>query len=676
MAKIEVILDGQNRQITKHQLFALARRGMIGPKTSILVDGSLVMAKNVKGIIFASSDPDMKSERTEKQFTPDIFDIAAESLSSTKQITPPKPSCPSKATTPPSLPGNIATDYSNTSHSESIPASKIYNVFLRIFKSNPVLSVIPIAILFICCIFFFVGILSSTKKCKPAYTSKKEQQSKGIAFVQKIIEKEFSSYKVDFKDDVNFQRIQILSEMIPSGAEFDEVIKNFPKELGDVDRETLLIVDSNPKRIFEDLSRSSFWGVIPDVDRNLFCCVGLWKGCEFYSITGNMVVDEINKKSNNLKYSAILASHNTQGFFALEIKIDNKRLETDLPPFVNPASIKLNQPCKTWNDYSSAEKMYFIIHDAILQHQQHPGYPLSNTKRLWRKVMSLRDKYEVVFLLKKYMDETCKDERGEIDDALTETILRLLKETVDNITSVPDSFEGISDIVELMSSCNLLSNRLTGEDVYSQDDMREIRKSSLTFEEILRSGNIDDMKYYMVTDPRCIEKCHEDKKIELMFALRSNKLEFVQFLVEHGTNVKSRDAIGRTCLHFPFTSNIEIIKYLIDKGADINAKDFHGNTPLHYWAAHYDERVVRYLLERGADVNARSKSTDGETPILACVKSKHSSTGVAKCLIEHGADLTVQELHGWNNKSLADIAKHDDSSVSKYIDFHINISNK
>ena len=49
---IEVTLNGKTQTVSKHQLFALASRGTIGPETIIYVDGRPVPAKKAQGIVF------------------------------------------------------------------------------------------------------------------------------------------------------------------------------------------------------------------------------------------------------------------------------------------------------------------------------------------------------------------------------------------------------------------------------------------------------------------------------------------------------------------------------------------------------------------------------------------------------------------------------------------------
>ena len=49
---IEIILNGKTQTVSKHQLFALASRGTIGPETPLSIDGKLTTVGKVKGITF------------------------------------------------------------------------------------------------------------------------------------------------------------------------------------------------------------------------------------------------------------------------------------------------------------------------------------------------------------------------------------------------------------------------------------------------------------------------------------------------------------------------------------------------------------------------------------------------------------------------------------------------
>lgn len=95
----------------------------------------------------------------------------------------------------------------------------------------------------------------------------------------------------------------------------------------------------------------------------------------------------------------------------------------------------------------------------------------------------------------------------------------------------------------------------------------------------------------------------------------------VQFLLDRGARVVSRDTKGRTALHF--------------------------NSSRHQWRD-FDERepVARLLLEYGADPNARTD--DGYTPLhsLTFSRAKGSGASCARALLENGANPLARTQNG------------------------------
>ena len=62
-------------------------------------------------------------------------------------------------------------------------------------------------------------------------------------------------------------------------------------------------------------------------------------------------------------------------------------------------------------------------------------------------------------------------------------------------------------------------------------------------------------------------------------------------------------------------NDTEIVEYLINAGADVNTKDEYGNTPLMFAAKTpdiYKSRVklIQQLIDHGADVNAKNNEND------------------------------------------------------------------
>lgn len=58
-------------------------------------------------------------------------------------------------------------------------------------------------------------------------------------------------------------------------------------------------------------------------------------------------------------------------------------------------------------------------------------------------------------------------------------------------------------------------------------------------------------------------------------------MDIVQYLVEHGADIRKSNFNGGTCL-INSVQSVQLCMYLISKGADVNAKDIQDKTALHY----------------------------------------------------------------------------------------------
>jgi len=117
--------------------------------------------------------------------------------------------------------------------------------------------------------------------------------------------------------------------------------------------------------------------------------------------------------------------------------------------------------------------------------------------------------------------------------------------------------------------------------------------------------------------------------------------EFIEFLVEKGTNIKEK--FDSHHLAFPlhcaavYSSNVDVLKFLIERGGDVSIKVSDSNKALlHSAAGNPNIEIWRFLIEKGADVNA--KNLWGMS-VLYCVARENSNVEVLKYLIEKGADL-------------------------------------
>ncbi|MCG6118732.1 MAG: ankyrin repeat domain-containing protein [Aquimonas sp.] len=107
----------------------------------------------------------------------------------------------------------------------------------------------------------------------------------------------------------------------------------------------------------------------------------------------------------------------------------------------------------------------------------------------------------------------------------------------------------------------------------------------------------------------------------------------VATLLANGADPRSRDAEGRTPLHYAARSgDPEVAAQLLDAGAEIDTLDSHGHSPLFEACAAGSWRLARFLLERGA----RCEPEGGQPTLLAACGGEDDPAG-AELLLRHKA---------------------------------------
>ncbi|MCM8539901.1 MAG: ankyrin repeat domain-containing protein [Lentisphaeraceae bacterium] len=82
--------------------------------------------------------------------------------------------------------------------------------------------------------------------------------------------------------------------------------------------------------------------------------------------------------------------------------------------------------------------------------------------------------------------------------------------------------------------------------------------------------------------------------LELIKAVRDEKLHEIFKLISTGVDVNEPDEHGKRPLHYSL--NAQIVKVLISAGADVNATDKQGKTPLDYAP---NAKITKVLVDSG-----------------------------------------------------------------------------
>lgn len=127
------------------------------------------------------------------------------------------------------------------------------------------------------------------------------------------------------------------------------------------------------------------------------------------------------------------------------------------------------------------------------------------------------------------------------------------------------------------------------------------------------------------------------------WAAHREEVTWIRELLDSGADVMSRDASGKSALHYvSVKSAIHSMRLLVDRGANVDAEDAEGHTPLHdvcrMTSRHGNTRAsIKALVDLGAYVNARNHA--GLTPLHLLLEGELSSRLIS-ALVDLGADAT------------------------------------
>ncbi|MGL4987352.1 MAG: ankyrin repeat domain-containing protein [Treponemataceae bacterium] len=129
------------------------------------------------------------------------------------------------------------------------------------------------------------------------------------------------------------------------------------------------------------------------------------------------------------------------------------------------------------------------------------------------------------------------------------------------------------------------------------------------------------------------------KRNALFYAVEQNNTAMVEYLIQIGVNVATRDAKNKTAL-MSALNNTVITSLLLAAHAPVNAVDSEGESALFYAIRSNLVTVVEILLQKGAKVNTQNNKE--ETPLILAIPNAE----IVGLLIQNGVHINVKDTKG------------------------------
>eukprot|EP00833_Pecoramyces_ruminatium_P008373 jgi/Orpsp1_1/1182405/evm.model.c7180000081153.1 len=165
----------------------------------------------------------------------------------------------------------------------------------------------------------------------------------------------------------------------------------------------------------------------------------------------------------------------------------------------------------------------------------------------------------------------------------------------------------------------------------------------------------------------------------MYYAIESEDIETIHYLIRNKIDVNSKNAYGVSCLDYAITKGSSILNIFLSYAYDniqYNIPNADGETPLitviraKNYISKEKENIVDHLLAKGSNVNFVDRH--GNSALYYAIKKK--LTSVAKLLIRHGANINF--LSDSKYKSMLKYAPEMEGELTKYLlSFHSNTNN-
>jgi len=167
--------------------------------------------------------------------------------------------------------------------------------------------------------------------------------------------------------------------------------------------------------------------------------------------------------------------------------------------------------------------------------------------------------------------------------------------------------------------------------------------------------NLTEVVDHLVTS-KMVEVDHPALEIgwtSLQVAAQAGHLEIVQYLIEKGANIESRQTDGKTALLLAAErGHLKIVEELFkrEKNLDPAPRTDHGTTPLHAAARNGHPKTFKYLLDK---VSYVQPDEDGYLPIHLAAQNGHVSI-----LHQISSNVDIKSLDRWGRQPIHAAAKN------------------
>ncbi|ETV69707.1 hypothetical protein H257_14563 [Aphanomyces astaci] len=168
-----------------------------------------------------------------------------------------------------------------------------------------------------------------------------------------------------------------------------------------------------------------------------------------------------------------------------------------------------------------------------------------------------------------------------------------------------------------------------------------------------RSGDLAEVKKLIASghNPNAVD---EDERTALHWAASSGYIDVVEYLAEI-TQLDRQDDSGWTALMSATSAgHVDVVSHLLSKGANANLANENGQIALHYHKGR--QEIAELVVDSTSNINHADRS--GATPLTKALGGRPSPE-IVHLLLDHGASLSTQDVHGNSPLHIALLEGHE-----------------